>query len=371
MDITTFALEQYQAEYEDHVEINLSESGVRSRSQAELRSLGLPDNADVPLGYPIAKGSPELLEHVSTWYPEAGPDNVVPTNGGCEANFLALWSLLEAGDEVAMMVPNFLQPLGVAEAFGAVRTFRLARTETRWALDTDSLREAVSPSTKIVWVCNPNNPTGAVLTEPEMDALIDAADQVGAWIVADEIYRGAELRDEETPSFWGRYDKVLITASLSKAFGLAGLRLGWVVGPPRRIEHIRRHRDYTSSMVGHLSDVIGRFVLRPDVRVETLAATRASLRANIAAVDEWVRDHEDDIAYARPVAGAIAFLELRRAHSDVEFCRRVREDCSVLLVPGTYMGSPVAGVRVGFGYSGDKTARGLARVGTVLRSLAV
>src|SRR5688572_1799589 len=106
MRVKPFALEQYQADHEDHVEINLSESGVRSRSLSQLRVLGLADVADTSLGYPIAKGSPELLEHVSAWYPGAGPANVVPANGGCEANFLSLWALLERGDEVAMMVPN-------------------------------------------------------------------------------------------------------------------------------------------------------------------------------------------------------------------------------------------------------------------------
>jgi aspartate/methionine/tyrosine aminotransferase len=366
MHVNPFALEQYQAEYEDHVEINLSESGVRSRSLGELRAVDVPDVANVSLGYPIAKGSPELLEHVSAWYPGAMSSNVVPTNGGCEANFLALWSLLDPGDEVAMMVPNFLQPLGVAETFGKVLPFSLARGEARWELDTGSLREAVSPSTKIVWVCNPNNPTGSVLMESEMDAVVAAADEVGAWIVSDEIYRGAELGRDDTPTFFGRYDKVLVTASLSKAFGLAGLRLGWVVGPPSQVADIRRHRDYTSSMVGHLSDVIGAHVLTPQIRKRVLAENRALLRANLRSLEDWAVEHADTVALASPAAGAIAFVELRHLNSDVEFCDHVRRLASVLLIPGTYMAAPVPGVRIGFGYSAEKTERGLARVGDVI-----
>jgi len=372
MRIAAFELEQYQADHEDHVEFNLAGSGARSRTLGDLYELGLPELSESSLGYPIAKGSPALLENISSWYPGSEPGNVVPTNGGCEANFLTLWSLLEPDDEVAMMVPNFLQPIGVAAAFGRVRSFRLARSEAptpRWALDAGSLLEAVTPATKIVWVCNPNNPTGSVLSLDEMDQVVSAAASVGAWIVSDEIYRGAELHGADTtPTFWGRYDKVIVTASLSKAFGLAGLRLGWAIGPQEQIAELRMHRDYTSTMVGHLSDTLGSFVLDPANRDVILGQTRSTLTADVEAVDDWAGQHET-LAYAPPSAGAIAYVELPSTISDVEFCHRVREDRSVLLVPGTFLGM-AGGVRVGFGSGAETTRAGLERVDSVLVDFA-
>ncbi len=132
------------------------------------------------------------------------------------------------------MLPNYLQGRGLGRAFARrVDTFRLRMREGRWALDLEGLERAVGKRTKAIMVCNPNNPTGAVLTEAEMEAVIEVAARVGAWIVADEIYRGAEVdTDATTPTFWGRYDRVVVTSGLSKAFAMPGLRIGWTVAPP-------------------------------------------------------------------------------------------------------------------------------------------
>jgi aspartate/methionine/tyrosine aminotransferase len=117
----------------------------------------------------------------------------------------------------------------------------------RWALDLGSLERTVTRGTRVIMVCNPNNPTGAVLTEDEMDAVVRAARRVRAWIVADEVYRGAEIQgDAATPSFWGRYEEVVVTSGLSKAFGLPGLRIGWLVAPRKLIAETWKRHDYTT-----------------------------------------------------------------------------------------------------------------------------
>src|SRR5262249_58286860 len=114
-------------------------------------------------------------------------------------------------------------------------------------LDLDELQRAVTKKTKVILVTNPNNPTGAVLTEEEMDAVVEAARRANAWLVADEIYRGAEVNGGPTsPTFWGRYDKLVVTAGLSKAFGLPRLRIGWLFPPPQAIERVWRPHDYTT-----------------------------------------------------------------------------------------------------------------------------
>ena len=189
-------MERYQSRYWHQVDHDLSESGVLPMTIREL--LGPTADAEgflhTALGYPLSEGSLETRASIAAWYPGASPEQVSITNGGSEANFLTLFSLLGSGDRLAFMVPNYLQGRGLGKAFGkATDTFRLKPVDGRWSLDLEELDDAVGKKTKVVMVCNPNNPTGSVLTEDEMDAIVRVADRRGAWIVADEIYRGAEL----------------------------------------------------------------------------------------------------------------------------------------------------------------------------------
>jgi aspartate/methionine/tyrosine aminotransferase len=221
--------------YENVVEYNLSESGAHPLTLAEL----LPDPVmieellDTELNYPQTNGIIELRENIADLYGRgASPENVLVTVGAAEANYISVQTLAAPGDEVVVMLPNYMQIWGVAHNSGLrVRPFHL-KEERAWAPDLEELNEAVSERTKFIAVCNPNNPTGYILTEQEMDGIVAAAERAGAWLLADEVYRGAErLTDQETPSFWGRYDEVLAIGSMSKAYGLPGLRIGWVVGP--------------------------------------------------------------------------------------------------------------------------------------------
>jgi hypothetical protein len=321
------------------------------------------------LGYPLSEGSIESRANIAAWYPEATADNVTLMNGGSEANLLALWSLLERGGRLAFMVPNYCQGLGLGPAFGVkVDTFRLRLRDGRWALDLESLERAVRKDTKVVMVCNPNNPTGAVLTEAEMEAVIEVAARRGAWIVADEIYRGAEVdTDQTTPTFWGRYDKVVVTSGLSKAFAMPGLRVGWAVAPTEAIERIWRHHDYTTLTPGMLSDRLAAFAMQPTIREAILARTRAIVRANLPPLEAWIATHPG-FRYARPIAGAIAFLKEDASIGSMALVERIREEQSVLLVPGPMFGLK-RGIRLGFGYDVEHTLKGLARVDETLASV--
>ena len=236
MTIEQFRMERYQSRYWHEVDYDLSESGVLPMTIRDL--LGPAADAESflaqPLGYPLSEGSLETRANVAAWYPGATAEHVTMVNGGSEANFLSLWALLEPGDRLAFMVPNYMQGWGLGGEFGrASDRVRLRLRDGRWQLDLDQLHDRVTDRTKAVMICNPNNPTGHVLTESEMDEVVRAADRVGAWIVADEIYRGAELdTDVASPTFFGRYDRVIVTSGLSKAFAMPGLRVGWVVAPP-------------------------------------------------------------------------------------------------------------------------------------------
>jgi len=369
MNIDLFEMERYQSLHWHEVEYDLSESGVLPMSIREL--LGPAAGAEAflasTMGYPLSEGSPETRAAIAEWYPGASVDNVTEVNGGSEANLLALWTLLKPKDRLAFMTPNYLQGQGLGRHFGrGADTFRLKLRDGRWELDLHELDRAVTSSTKVIMVCNPNNPTGHVLTEPEMDAIVAAADRVGAWIVADEIYRGAELdTDETTPTFWGRYDKVVITSGLSKAFAMPGLRVGWIVAPDTLIPRIWEHHDYTTLTPNSISDRLAALAMQPVVRENILARTRAIIRANYPAIDGWLRMHEDVFTWARPVAGAIVYAKYDLPVKPRKLVERIRIDRSVLLVPGPMFGLG-KGIRLGYGYDIGRTLEGLARVDETL-----
>ncbi len=371
--IDLFRMERMQSLYFHLVEYDLSESGVLPMTIREL--LGPYADAEAflatKLAYPLSEGAEETRANIAAWYAGATPEHVTVVNGGSEANHLVLWTLLEPGDRLAFMIPNYMQGWGLGRHFGdATDGFKLRLRDGRWTLDLRGLDEAVTKRTKIVMVCNPNNPTGAVLAEDEMEAVIEVARRANAWIVADEIYRGAEVdTDVATPTFWGRYDKVVVTSGLSKAFAMPGLRSGWIAGPPDLVKKVWIRHDYTTLTPSAVSDVLTGFAMRPDVRENILARTRAIIRANLPLLEEWIHTHDDLFAYARPKAGAIAYVTHRLPIGGTALVDRIREEQSVLLVPGDMFGLG-KGFRIGFGYDIERTLKGLARVDETLAQVA-
>jgi aspartate/methionine/tyrosine aminotransferase len=364
--IERFEMERMQSLYWHEVEYDLSESGVLPLQVDELLGPDVSTQAllDTRLGYPLSEGSLQSREHISQWYRNADASNVSLTNGGSEANFLTLWTLLEPGDRLAFMVPNYLQGAGLGRHFGeATDTSRLVPSGDTWALDGESLDAAVTERTKIVMVCNPNNPTGHVLTADEMDAIVAAADRVGAWIVSDEIYRGAELdTDETTPTFWGRSERVIVTSGLSKAFAAPGLRVGWVVAPSDLVREIWVRHDYTTLTPGMLSDWFCSIVMDPERRDGVLERTRSIIRGNYPRLESWIAD-QPALRTIRPDAGAIAYVEYDLDVRSNELIERIRQESSVLLVPGEMFGLG-DGFRIGFGYDIEHTMKGLELAST-------
>jgi hypothetical protein len=375
--IEPFRMERMQSKYENYVDFNLSESGVHPmRAEELLREAGQAEALlSTELGYCQSNGTEALRESIARFYDGAGPQNVLVTNGGSEANFATFWCLLDAGDRVAYMLPNYLQTWGLSRAYASADPFRLvlrggaAGAPARWALDVDGLKRAVGRRTKVILVTNPNNPTGAVLTGEEMDEVVRAARRVGAWIVADEIYRGAEVSGPTTPTFWGRYERVLITSGLSKAFGLPGLRIGWVVGPPGTVETIWSYRDYTTIAIGMLSERLARLVMEPARREAVLARTRSIIGRNLPILEAWIRGHADILDYTPPQAGAIVFLRYHLPIASVPLAEKLRLEKSVLIVPGDQFGTP-RHIRIGFGSDAQYMLRGLERISGTFEELS-
>lgn len=376
MRIDRFHMERTQSLYENEVRWNLSESGVAPLRVEELLE-GEPGREELlatALKYPESNGSLLLRERIAQFYPGAAAENVLVTTGTSEANYTTLWGLLEPGDRAAVMLPAYMQTWGLARAYGGrASAYRLIERGTgparRWALDAESLERAVTRKTRVVVVTNPNNPTGAVLTEHEMDAIVRAARRCGAWILADEVYRGAEVSGGPTsPTFWGRYPKVIVTAGLSKAFGLPGLRIGWIVAPARQTARFWSYQDYTTLTPTLLSDRLARAALEPGKREKILSRTREILRRQLPEVEAWIEGHAPNLEWIRPVAGAIVLVKYRLSIASVPLFNRLRLEKSVLITPGAHFGIGKY-FRVGYGYDPGKLKEGLSRITELLMEL--
>ena len=370
MDIEIFELERIQSVWENHVEFNLTESGVHPYTLNEL--LGRDEVAalsNLRLGYGQTNGSIPLREAIAALYPGSGCDNVLVTNGSSEANFVAAWSLLDDGDEIIYMVPNYLQIRGLSRAMGVTVRALTLRPELDWQPDPDELPKLVSPRTKVIAVCNPNNPTGMTLGADAMAALVRAAEESGAWLLVDEVYRGAELDGSDTPSFWGRYERTVISAGLSKAYALPGLRLGWLAGPEAFIESAWARTDYTSIAPGILSDQVAGLALRPPLRSRILERNRSLLRKNLSMLQAWIAKQPIEMSLTPPKAGGMAFIRYQPDWNSTELSTRLREEQSVLVVAGDCFGLD-GYLRIGFGADSDYLKSGLDRIGEYLMTHA-
>src|SRR6204780_3128945 len=363
MQIQPFELERWQSVWENKVELNISESGVHPLSTSEL----VPDAAvlqkilDVPQYYPQTNGSEELRSAIAEFYPGAKPENVLVTCGRSEANFVATWALLEAGDEIVFMMPNYMQIAGLAGAFGATIKPLWLREELQWGIDIDELPRLIGPKTRLVAICNPNNPTGSVLKKEEREAIVAAAEKVGAWIIADEVYRGAEFDGSMTTTFWGGYERILCTAGLSKAFSLPGLRTGWGVGAPKMVERLWGYHDYTSIGPSMLTDRLASVALEPTRRAWILNRTRETLLRNYPALQAWLKSHPDSFSHVPPKAGAIAGAGLSGGRNSAQMAEELREKKGVLLVAGEQLGME-SFVRFGFGGDPGHLQEALGRI---------
>ena len=291
-----FVMERMMSKFEQKVDYNLSESGVHPVLLSELLQDDpgyIDELLATDLNYPHVNGIPELRRNIARLYDGATPENVLVTVGAIEANYLTVRTLLSAGDEIVIMSPNYMQIWGIAKNHGLnVKTFNLLE-DKGWAPDLDELEEKVSPESKMIAVCNPNNPTGRALTLEEMDRIVAIAESVGAWILADEVYAGAEREtEEETPSFYGRYDKVIAMGSMSKAYGLPGLRVGWAVGPEETLDRLWARHEYVALSATMLSNKLTALALSPEVRPRIIARTRKYIRDGFPVLKGWLDSHE-------------------------------------------------------------------------------
>lgn len=337
-----FKLENYLSDNEQDVDYNYSESGVHPLTLGELLTLAGREPgslADTLMDYPEVRGKRALREKIAALYPGASADNVLVTVGASEANHLVASTLLEPGDTVVAMQPGYPQLSGNARNLG-IEVRGIPLIEARgWALDTAALEEAVVPGTRLISIINPNNPTGHILDAAEREAIIRAADRVGAWIVADEVYAGTERGDAPpTPTFWGDYERVIAINSMSKAYGLPGLRTGWAVAPADTVSELWRRHEYATISASMLGMELAALALDAGVRPKLTARARRLINTGFDVLMRELGKHEGVYAVVPPQASAMCVVRYDLPVDSRTFVDRLVADYSTLVVPGECFG---------------------------------
>ena len=333
-----FDVEQFLSELEHGVAYNFSESGVHPMTLtelAEITALDMDAFMGTLLDYPQVNGFTLLRERIANLYTGVTADNVMVTVGATEANTLVANTLLEPGDNMVAFRPIYEQLTGNVRNRGIEVRFVDLDPFNEWHADLDALARNVDDKTKVIHVINPNNPTGRVLNADERRAIIEAAQSVGAWIVADEVYAGTERHtDDITPSFWGEYDRVVVLNSMSKAYGLPGLRLGWLVGPQESMASIWRRHEYASVAASILSMRLAEAVLAEPARSAVTARARRLIRVGFETLQAELAVHPSIFSVAPPQASAMSFVRFDLPVTSDVFARRLHAAHDVLVIPG-------------------------------------
>ncbi|NKB52269.1 MAG: aminotransferase [Rhizobiaceae bacterium] len=364
MDIEPFGVEIWMNEWETKCEWNLAETCVESLTIDELLKIcgknhdGLSQILDMKMTYGAIEGSDPLRSEIAAFYEKQSIENIVVTHGTIGANMLVHKTLVSRGDRVISVVPTYQQHYSIPASIGAdVQHLQLLEKDG-FLPDLDTLRSMATPGTKLIAINNPNNPTGSLMDPTMLEEIADIARQAGAWVLCDEVYRGADQHgDGITKSMVDIYEKGISTASTSKAFSLAGLRLGWIAGPADFLEQVAIHRDYDTISVGLIDDHFATMALQN--RDKVLQRSHQITRGNLQMLSDWV-DQQKEISWIKPKSGTTALLRYDSDISSRELCVDLLHKTGVLLMPGSAL-SMEGYLRIGYANSPSILKEGLRR----------
>lgn len=362
MEVVPAHLEYWMRAYYFSTEIDIGSSGVENFSFGELRQLLniTPDDLDrIVLRDSRTLGDPDLRTAIGNRWGNGKAESVMATNGSSEAIYLTMHSLLEPGDEVVVLDPAYQQLFSIAESIGCKLKYWPLRFENSFRPDLGEARHLIGSQTRMIVVNFPHNPTGASLTPAEQDGLIELAAGAGAYLVWDAAFAELTYDSPALPDPGGRYDRSITLGTLSKAYGLPGLRVGWCLAAPEVLERLVRLRDYTTLA---LSPIVEHVATRAIQNGDLLLQPRlAQARHNLELLLSWTNGHSEFVSLARPQGGVCVFMRMHGV-ADVEyFCRQLADEYKVLLVPGTSFAQPNH-VRLGFGCSTRELTEGLSRL---------
>ncbi|MEO1574690.1 MAG: aminotransferase class I/II-fold pyridoxal phosphate-dependent enzyme [Pseudomonadota bacterium] len=354
-----FALETYFSTWEFTARYHLTASDAESVTVAELLELaGQPADAlgELHLGYTQTWGAPDLREAIAGTYDTLGAENILCFAGAEEGVYAAMRVLLDKDDHAIVVVPNYQAaetvPLDICEVTGVPLD-----EHDGWRLDPDAVRRAVRPNTRLVSVCFPNNPTGAVPSHADFAALIEVCREHGLYLFSDEVYRGLELdASKRIAQAADAYERGLSLNVMSKAYGLPGLRIGWIASQNKDVlQRLERYKHYLSICNSAPSERLA--VIALGVRDALQARIHERMRNNLTALDAFFERHRALFDWSHPDGGCIAYPAYLGAEGVETFCQQLVEETGVLLLPGSIYRSdllptPASRFRIGFGRAG-------------------
>lgn len=373
MNIKTFAVERWMNTYENDAVYNLAETDAKPFTLDELLSLGnkaqlLDDLLQVKISYNQTTGSDALKQVISDFYEDTTPDNILVTTGAIEADFLVINSLVQAGDTVVVQFPAYQTLYSTAEARGANVKYWKMKLDKNYLPDIDDLKSLIDEKTKLVVLNIPNNPTGAVISEAQLKTILSWAEEQDFWVLCDEVYHDFALNPGIIPPYGRSLSKKAISiGSMSKAYGLSGLRLGWIAGPQELVNKCWCWKDYTSISNSPINDFLATFALK---NVDKVMERNLDLaRCNLEFLAKWLEEHEHWFDYVLPKAGVLIFPKLKNINMTTEeLCKRLYEKYKLLMVPGECFEMP-GYLRIGFGNDSKMFKTGLDILSVFLKSL--
>lgn len=373
MYIKPFGVEIWMNEFETKCELNLAETCVESITIKELlelagrNDLSLAELLPIKMTYGAIEGSERLRKAIASLYQKQTRDNIVATHGTIGANSLVHQALVSRGDRVISVIPTYQQHYSIPESIGADVVHLHLRPEDGYLPNLAELKRLATPGTRLIAINNPNNPTGALMDRDYLEQVAAIARDAGAWLLCDEVYRGTNQQGAgTTESIADLYEKGISTASTSKAFSLAGLRVGWIAAPREVIDAVLIHRDYNTISVGQIDEHFAALALENADKI--LARSRAITRTNLAILSDWV-EAEKHVSWFKPQAGTTALVKYHFDMPSRDFCIRLLKEEGVMFTPGSAM-EMEGHVRVGYANNTEVLKQGLPRVSAFLARLA-
>ena len=373
MKIKDFGVEQWMNEYETKAKYNLGETCVSPFSlHTLLQTVGVDEASftqkmlNTRLTYGAIEGSLALKQEIAKLYQSLTPEEIVTEHGAIGANNLVLNTLVEPGDEVVAVTPTYQQLQSIPESIGATVKLLPLRRENNYLPDVDELQSLVNEKTKLIVINNPDNPTGSLMRDEGLNAIIRVARSVDAYVLCDEVYRHLTQDDIYSPSIIDLYDKGISTSSFSKVFSLAGLRLGWIATHDQALmKQMLSHRDYATISCGVLDEMIGTLALQNQQTI--IKRNRQIIRKNLQILEDWV-NNESHITWLKPKAGTTTLLHYDFDMPSTEFCDQLMKKHQTLLVPGSCFDIEHA-VRIGYAFESEHLKNGLAQVSAFIKEL--
>lgn len=366
MKIKPFAVEEWMNAWEVGAKYNIAETCVDSINMNELFELTGEDKTEFlnrlcarRLSYGDIEGLPEFRKGVCGLYKTLNIENIVPTHGASGANHHVFYSLISPGDRVVSIMPTYQQLYSIPESYGAdVQILHLSK-ENNYLPDLEKLRRLVTPETKMICINNPNNPTGALMSEQLLREIVEIARSADAWILCDEVYRHLSQEDGWCPSIVDLYEKGISVSSMSKVFSLAGLRLGWIATHDMSVvKSCLSHRDYNLVSCGVFDEMLAAAALKH--RDKLLERSRKIVRENLQILDDWVSS-EPHVSYVKPKAGTTALVYYDLDIPSYEFCEEMYKKTGAFVTPGDCFEVPHS-MRIGYAYGKQDLIDGLKAI---------